>query len=389
MKIDRRNPLHWWYLAASGTWAVLAVLLRPMLRRDARVRRVLLYGHKLGGNLLALQRYLDENHPEVEVVYLTLDPAYYRELAARGVCVALATSPRCLRWLITAEAMVTDHGLHALWPLLRFSDMKFFDVWHGIPFKGFDAADFRVQHRYHGVWVASELLRDLYVGRFGFNPEIVHVTGYARTDCLVNGQKSPDAIKRDLGLDPSVCGKLVLFAPTWKQDFNERALFPFGVEPGEFLQALSALAGAAGATILVRFHLNSGQTLPTELDRVAYVPYARYPDTEAVLSVTDVLVCDWSSIAFDFLLLDRPTLFLDVEPPFRKGFSLGPEYRYGAVVRSLPELLSQLETCLSRPEAYWGDYRERHVAVKQNVYGDYADGRSAERCAEKLLSWPV
>ena len=28
------------------------------------------------------------------------------------------------------------------------------------------------------------------------------------------------------------------------------------------------------------------------------------------------------SIAFDYLLLDRPTLFLDIPAPFKKGFSL-------------------------------------------------------------------
>src|SRR5690606_40302310 len=60
--------------------------------------------------------------------------------------------------------------------------LRFFDVWHGIPFKGFDADDFRVQHRYDECWVASPLLRDLYIQRFGFEPQRVVATGYARTD---------------------------------------------------------------------------------------------------------------------------------------------------------------------------------------------------------------
>ena len=66
-----------------------------------------------------------------------------------------------------------------------FGDLAFFDVWHGIPFKGFDAEDFRVQRHYDETWVASPLLRDLYVDRFSFEPERVVPTGYARTDRLV------------------------------------------------------------------------------------------------------------------------------------------------------------------------------------------------------------
>jgi CDP-glycerol glycerophosphotransferase (TagB/SpsB family) len=388
VKVDRKNPLHWLYLASSGLWVVLAIVLRPLLRpliRDSARRRVLLYGHKLGGNLLALQRYLVEKHPDVEVRFITLDPAYHRELTHRGERSLLAVSPQSLNWLATAESLVSDHGLHALRPLLSWSDMQFFDVWHGIPFKGFDAEDFRVQHRYDGVWVASEAIRDLYITRFGFSPEVVQVTGYARTDCLVDRTIDTDAIKRDLGLDPETCGRLVLFAPTWKQDSSDRMVFPFGLEAEVFLKALSASAHAAGATVLLRLHLNSSQLSVTGLEHIVPVPYARFPDTEAVLLASDVLICDWSSIAFDFLLLDRPALFLDVEAPFRKGFSLGPEYRYGAVVRSLQELIAQLELSLTDADAYWRAHRDRHELIKQRVYGDWADGRSSQRCATKLL----
>src|SRR5690606_37098231 len=59
MKIDKRNPLHWWYLVLSGCWAMLAIAARPLLPRR-KPHRVLLYGHKLGGNLLALYQRLRE-----------------------------------------------------------------------------------------------------------------------------------------------------------------------------------------------------------------------------------------------------------------------------------------------------------------------------------------
>src|SRR3546814_11012987 len=75
-----------------------------------------------------------------------MDPAYYQQLRREGVPCVLAIAPSAIGWLATADAIVSDHGLHAMRFMLGTTDMKFFDVWHGIPFKGFDADDFRLQH---------------------------------------------------------------------------------------------------------------------------------------------------------------------------------------------------------------------------------------------------
>jgi CDP-glycerol glycerophosphotransferase (TagB/SpsB family) len=378
MKIDRRSPRHWLYLALFAANVLAALLLRPLRRRGPR-RRIVLYGHKLNGNLLALYRRL-ASVPDYEVAFLTLDPAYARALAAQGANHQLATTPGCARWLATAAAVISDHGLHALGLMLGRSDLKFIDVWHGIPFKGFDADDFRVQHRYDEVWVASPLLRKLYTGRFGFDPARVHTTGYARTDRLVKPAADRSALRRQFGLGD---GPVVLFAPTWQQDARGRSIYPFGLDAGAFLDALARTCRPHGATVVVRAHLNSALTAPAR-ESAVYLPHAQFPDTEALLLASDVLVCDWSSIAFDYLLLDRPTLFLDVPAPFRKGFSLGPEHRFGPVVSDLEALRQRLDQALGQPAAYRAEFGARHQAERAAIYGDFADGRAAERGAERL-----
>ena len=386
MKIEKDNPHHWLLLALFGTNVALAVLMRPFTRRKPGTqKRVILYGHKLSGNLLAIQRQLSAVHAgEIEPIFLTMDPAYCGRLVAEGGPACLATSPACAWLLARADAIISDHGLHAMQPLLSLSNLKFFDVWHGIPFKGFDADDFRVQHRYDETWVASPLLAELYTRRFGFDPAKITVTGYARTDPLVEPHETPAEIRRRLGLQHTEGQRLVLFAPTWKQDARHRSLFPFGSDGQEFLERLTDVCRRNGALLLFRAHLNAKDPVPLPADGVIPIPFADYPDTEAILQISDALICDWSSIAFDYLLLDRPTLFLDVEPPFRKGFSLGPEYRFGPVIKDLPELLRELERSLADPEGYRAEYGAHHAAIREQVYGSYADGRSAERCVQRL-----
>ena len=384
MKINKRNPTHWIYLIRFAANVTIAVALRPFRRRSP-VRKVVLYGHKLNGNLLSLYRALcNGNIPDIEVTFLTLDPSYYKSLSADGFACVLATSGRCISLLSVAGAVISDHGLHALLPMLWFSDLKFFDVWHGIPFKGFNSDDFRLQRRYEETWVASPLLAQMYVERYGFAAEKVKVTGYARTDELVRPQVPVEAIKRRLGLGGPDVGRIVLFAPTWKQDASNRSIFPFGVGEAAFLELLSALAQRTNSTFVLRAHLNSGESVAKAPDRVVFCSHARFPDTEALLLASDILVCDWSSIAFDFLVLGRPTLFLDVEPPFAKGFSLGPEYRFGDIVSGMDALMRALECYLNHPEMYQARFGERCERIRRAVYGDCADGKASARCVERL-----
>lgn len=392
MKIEKRNPLHWCYLTGFAIQGVLGLLFRA-LGKLARGRRrkqiVVLYGHKLNGNLLALYRAMnsDDRHG-LQPVFLTMDSTYRRELNAAGIRAQSAYSLGCAVLLSRAAALVSDHGLHALQPLhdaYRRAGLLFFDVWHGIPFKGFDADDFRLQHRYDETWVASDLHRQLYIERFGFPAERVFVTGYARTDCLVASQEPNSAIRQRLGLPRE--GRLILFAPTWAQDVRGRSVFPFGESEERFLAALSAVAQGHVATVLVRTHMNSAGLISADRPGVIALPGERYPNTEEILQISDALICDWSSIAFDYLLLDRPTFFLDVPAPFRKGCSLGTKYRFGEVVQGLDELTTQLARTLIDQAPYWAEYGERHALTKAEVYGTYADGRASQRCVAQLLTF--
>jgi CDP-glycerol glycerophosphotransferase len=384
MKIDKRNPAHWLALSLFGLNVVLAILLRRFRRQRPRPR-VILYGHKLNGNLFAIYRHLRaDTECGFDVYFLTMDCQYHHELRRRGESTLLATSPACIAVLATAEAVISDHGLHVLKLMLGQADLKFFDVWHGIPFKGFDADDFRLQHRYDEVWVASPLLARMYVERYGFDAKKVKVTGYARTDRLIRRDEDTLAIKRGLGLDGPDVGKIVLFAPTWKQDVNGRSIYPFGLSEQQFLGALSGLACRTASTFVVRTHLNSGARADRAWPRVEQRPHATFPDTEQLLLISDVLVCDWSSIAFDYLLLERPTIFLDVVAPFAKGFSLGAKYRFGPAVKDLESLLQVVECFLNYPSHYQLAFGKRAARIRQDVYGESATGTATSNCVIQL-----
>jgi CDP-glycerol glycerophosphotransferase len=341
-----------------------------------------MYGHQLSGNLKALyDEWRRSSAENISLHFLSLDPDYGAHLEQQGINVLRCNRVRDMLVLRKATAMVTDHGLHAMTPLVRFTNIKFIDVWHGIPFKGFVPNDFKLQHRYDEVWVSSPLLKDIYQDMFGFNPGRVYALGYARADKLFRRDKPHDDLHGLLGIPAG--RRIVLYAPTWRQDDSGRELFPFGETQESFVRRLGRICGDSGAMLVVRSHLNASIT-DTPVDNVVYCSMKDYADTEELLLHANTLLCDWSSIAFDYLALARPTIFLDVKPPFKNGFSLGPEYRFGAVVSDMDALENELASALLNPDVYQETHRARQDEVREAAYGKLQDGQSSKLQISRL-----
>ncbi|MCB1706405.1 MAG: CDP-glycerol glycerophosphotransferase family protein [Halioglobus sp.] len=322
------------------------------------------------------QEWQAKYRDKFDCYFLALDPDYSRQLRQQGITVLQCNKLGDMILAGRADVMITDHGLHAMLPFNRLTSMVFVDVWHGIPFKGFVPADFRLQHRYDEVWVSSPLLQQLYCTKFGFSPHIVRSLGYARTDKLFQRQVPDQQFIRQASIPEG--HRMVLYAPTWQQDDSGRELFPFGTTQDAFIEQLGKVCERNTATLVIRSHLNSSIG-NVSLDNVRYCSMKDFPDSEALLQNTDLLICDWSSIAFDYLALDRPTIFLDVEPPFSNGFSLGPEYRFGEIAASMNDLCDSLEKALAEPGWYESMQAGEHDRVRSAVYGGNTDGQAAQR----------
>jgi len=382
MKIDKSKLNHWVYLAIFFC-NVLLTLPLSLLPRCKSKKRIIVYGHKLSGNLLGIyNESLRTAHSDLDVYFLTMDYQYYCHLRNKGISVLYALYPNHIAQVSLCHALVSDHGLHSLILFLFVGRMKFIDMWHGIPFKGFDADDFRVQHHYDRILLPSERMLEFYTKKFGFKPDRLIVTGYARTDVLITKRSLPSAEKPQAIKSNS--RRIIMFAPTWKHESADRSIFPFDMSPTDFIENMQIVCEDTNAVCLLRTHLNSGIGSLEATDRIINCPFENFPDTEQLLLSTDILICDWSSIAFDFLLLDRPTIFLDVPHPFKKGFSLGPEYRYGDVVKNSDQMLKAVMQYLKNPAEYYSHYISRHISIKSEVYENWADGAAARRCLEEI-----
>lgn len=383
MKLNKTNPIDLLIFGVTILNIVLAVFLRPLIRlKKPQSKAIVLYGHTLNGNL----RAIFDDLKGYKAYFLSPRSAYKKRLISSGEDkkrILSAINPLDILQAARSDAFILSHGTHFFSILRKFSSIKFIDVWHGIPYKGFTENDFKNIHGHDQVWVSSRFMRKMYTEKFGFMKKQVKVTGYGRVDRMVNDQYDKSSIVQKYKIPDA--SKYVLIAPTWKQDSKNRNILPFNTPQKIFFGELDKLAGQNRAHIVFRTHINSSENFSEEkLKNIAFYPYGEYEIAEEFLFISDVLITDWSSIAFDYLPLRRPTIFLDVEPPFEHGFSLGPEYRFGDIARNFEDLKRLLTANLKDPQGFMARHKNDMKRAVEVAYGNTLDGNSVKRYKDRL-----
>ena len=200
-------------------------------------------------------------------------------------------------------------------------EQVYVNTWHGIPLKtlGYDVPDGKFTTRnmtrnflltdylispcrfMTKIYLESYKLGGIYTGKLLEN-------GYPRND-LIFSTKREDGIEkltsRGIAVDES--RKIILYAPTWKGASFEKAEKDIA-RYDEFCGYLSEHIDMEQYQILIKPHPMVYRQLSDEEKKSGrYVPQSI--DTDELLAATDVLVSDYSSIFFDFLLTDRPIIF--------------------------------------------------------------------------------
>lgn len=370
-------------MVRSGVNILLTIPLRVKRKKNEKPRIV--FYDQMNGNVKAFVDFLERHKNKYEFYYLAY-PEYHRSFPIEHSFVR-PLSPLRLRdvmKVVQADVVITNYGLQTMLLILKLTNIKFVDVWHGIPYKGFTPSDFFFLNDYEEVWVSSESVKEMYKKQYMVPEEKVVPTGYARVDPLVNNSYSRDILRKKYNIS-SEYNKIICIAPTWKQDDKGRNIIPFDVSEEEFISRLKKVAEKHNSLLIFRAHRGSGSGVQSaSVNNLRVMPGSVYPDTEEILYLSDILVTDWSSIAFDYLPLRRPTIFLDIAPPFKHGLSLGREHRFGELANSLNGLCDSIDKYLDKPEDFLREYSKSINHTIEVAYGDTLDGKSANRYHHRL-----
>lgn len=199
------------------------------------------------------------------------------------------------------------------------------------------------------------------------------------TDDEVGGMR--ERLRRMTGLEPDAA---VLYAPTYR-DWQA----PIGLLqlPEDQLEQLRAFLARERILLLVRPHDNEAEAVAGRDFGSPWIVSADVLDASWDVSdwllVADAMVTDYSSIAFDYLVLDRPVIHLVpdlAEYASRRGFLVDPDSDWcGPRVEDGPGFIEALGDAVHHPAA-WSDRRRD----RNQVFNPMEDGRSTERVAERI-----
>ncbi|HEY1116841.1 MAG TPA: CDP-glycerol glycerophosphotransferase family protein, partial [Acidimicrobiales bacterium] len=206
----------------------------------------------------------------------------------------------------------------------RRPGQKLLQTFHGYPSKSMGLRMWRAKHytprrialdlhRTSGEWdlilTPAPEMDEYYRREYAYDGPI-HSAGYPRDDLLVSDRAGAvrEDTRRRLGIRPEQ--KVVLYAPTWRDDL---ASSWGNAEMVQHLD-LEAASRALGPDYVLlmrghRFH-TAAAALPGTAATARFLDVTDYPEINHLILASDAAVLDYSSLRFDFALTMRPMVFL-------------------------------------------------------------------------------
>lgn len=228
----------------------------------------------------------------------------------------------------------------------------------------------------------SELATRLYREAFPLDYTVLEF-GAPRNDDLINESLAMRKRARtQLGLAQDV--RTVLYAPTWR-DYDADSPWKSGVP--QFIdwdRLLSELP--ADVLVLFRGHPSQAQDASRQEWPERVIDVTTYGSVNELLALADVGVFDYSSIRFDFGLLNKPSIVFvpDENEYFKSSPGLFPfeESVSGPIVHTQTELQEALTESLSGP-------RRVDNSTYSQRFDSNPDGNAGMRLAEWVLELPA
>lgn len=376
MKFRKNNISQWYFLFVSSFMYILLLPVAYLIRRPKK-KIIILYGHMFNSNLWAFYEFRLKNESDLATYYLSMDRGYVKMLRDKGLPVLWTGSLKDMLKVALSSVIITDHHPQLNKIYTYNSKIRFVDVWHGRGFKVYPPKQFDFIKNYDQIWALSKHFADLHVNKNSFPRDKIKVTGYGRVDALINNlyEKEEILAKYQIGSYK----KIILIAPTWKNDNEQPGNLSFGIEGDLSFNSLNEIGKKTESLFIIRAHLNTEKEIGKAMSNIKVMPYVDFPLVEEFLYVSDILISDWSTIAFDYMVLKRPVIFLDVEAPSFENVTFNEQYRFGVKVRTIKDLILALETLIYSPQIYEKKQKDIISNIREIIYGGTDDGKSLDR----------
>jgi len=327
-----------------------------------------------------------------ELIWLCFDSKVAATLNEKfGISTAVIKSFKGIKLYFTSKYIVTSSG--SLWQF-KAKSQKQFDLWHGIPLKNIicleeDTPLKKLGNNITMRFATSSLTKTILAAAFQFYPKKICITGQPRTDALFTKGNLEKIIPQYKLFD-----KVVFYMPTYRKgykDKNDGREFSskniFGFETFDF-EKFQKLLAEKNILLLVKLHPYEEKLFIKEFacsSNVSFIShqmlYENGLDVNEILGDIDILMTDYSSVYFDFLLLNKKLIFIPTdikEYDLKRGFVFE---NYNDVTPGEKVFTqSELENALMNVE---DEYEANRLYLK-NMLHRYCDNKSCQRVWEHI-----
>jgi CDP-glycerol glycerophosphotransferase (TagB/SpsB family) len=258
------------------------------------------FGHRYADNSKHLFEYVNQNLPEIRVVWISRNRDVVEMLNEAGFESFLFPSVKGIFYILTAKVAIFSTGKEDIsQSLISPNHFKVY-LGHGIALKKIvydDKITYDLEKpltklkflcfpflkpSFDMVIATSKETRRQLSGAFRLPIELVPITGYPRNDLFFD---------KELSFDES--GKQILYAPTHRQEGK-------GMHIKEILPEFSKLAvlneslKKSNTQLFFRLHYYDQQYLPP-LTEFSHISFAIKEDIQEILCEMDILITDYSS----------------------------------------------------------------------------------------------
>ncbi len=283
---------------------------------------------------------------------------------------------RFMKQYATAEyVFICDYFLPAS-SCRKRKETKLVQLWHSCGLMkriAFDAGD-DIPKNYHGdmfgnysyLTMSAQICVPVHARALRIPEDRIQATGISRTDYYFDEKWNRDCRERFYREHPEAAGKKIA---VWAPTFRGNAAMPY-------LEGLEAVRQAAQNLADEWFFIIKAHP---HVDAHGRVSNSRIP-TEELFSVTDVLITDYSSVLFDYLIYQKPAVLFapDLEQYVQnRGFYLD----YREVPFAQTRTREQLEAAVCGGMQWYEEHRNEIDAFRE-LYTGACDGNSTQRILE-------
>ena len=273
----------------------------------------------------------------------------------------------------------------------------FLECWHGTPLKRlvFDMEDvhsfspkykmtvYKQSRAWDYLLSDNRFSTECFKSAFLYPEERILELGYPRNDLLYGEDRDERArkIKEKLGIPADK--KVVLYAPTWRDDdYYGPAQYKFDLPLD--LEMMKELRDEYFFVLRTHYFIADHLNIPEE-DKDFVMDQSRYNDIGELYLISDILITDYSSVFFDFANLRRPILFFVYDFEKYAGVLRGFYFDMttgcpGPLLKTNEEILNALKNIDSVEETYKDKYKE---FTDKFCYLD--DGHASDRIVKKVF----